>query len=129
MDRKPFAGLSEPPRYRWHLGCIPPRAPVISLRTGACNPFSFVSLFNPSHIYNSSSNCAVMKMAATQGIAGCNWMPSLDQLQICKRGTHSLSTARQHLEASHHLRYTLSQLFERCGSLTNHNLFSHTLSP
>ena len=70
MDRKPFAGLS------------------------ACNPFSFVSLFNPSHIYNSSSNCAVMKMAATQGIAGCNWMPSLDQLQICKRGTHSLSTVR-----------------------------------
>ena len=91
MDRKPFAGLSEPRRYRWHLGCIPPRAPVISLRTGACNPFSFVSLFNPSHIYNSSSNCAVMKMAATQGIAGCNWMPSLDQLQICKRGTHTLS--------------------------------------
>ena len=58
MDRKPFRGLA------------------------ACNPFTFVSLFNPRHEYNVQSKCAVMKMAAAQGICGCNWMPSLDQLQI-----------------------------------------------
>ena len=27
-------GICEPPRYCWHLGCILPRVPAISLRTG-----------------------------------------------------------------------------------------------
>jgi DHA1 family tetracycline resistance protein-like MFS transporter len=49
---------------------------------GACNPFSFLHLFNPTHEYNATSKCAVMKMALVQGFCGCNWMPSLDQLQI-----------------------------------------------
>lgn len=39
------------------------------------NPFTFISLFNPRHEYNKKSKCAVMKMAAAQGFAGCNWMP------------------------------------------------------
>jgi hypothetical protein len=58
VDRKPFRGLA------------------------GCNPFTFINLFNPRHEYNRLSKCAVMKMAAAQGICGCNWMPSLDQLQI-----------------------------------------------
>ena len=28
------SGRSGKPRYRWHLGCILPRVPAISLRTG-----------------------------------------------------------------------------------------------
>ena len=26
------------PRYRWHLGCIPPRVPAVSLSTGPARP-------------------------------------------------------------------------------------------
>ena len=42
-----FFGMSEsvygePPRYRWHLGCILVKVPAISLRTG---PFRFVGTF------------------------------------------------------------------------------------
>ena len=57
----------------------------------SCNPFSFLNLFNPKHEYNAKSKCAVMKMAVVQGICGCNWMPSLDQLQIYAK-THLLWT-------------------------------------
>ena len=47
LTLKTFGTMGEPPRYRWHLGCILLKMPAISLRTGGRLPSLEPALRSP----------------------------------------------------------------------------------